>query len=217
MQDKNDDLTQLAIQEYSSLQFVSSPTKGVWRGPLDRKGDEVARATTLVRFDPDAKFPYHVHDGGEEFLVLEGTFIDEDGVYPSGSYIRHPIGSNHAPWVGPEGCLILVKLRWMNPTDPLVVISNALDVSDGEEKVLFQGKSNGEHVAAVSILPGQSLYSLNSDGGLEVFVLSGQVEFHGKAYGKYDWIRLPPGFKEADNQVTSALGATLFVKRNHLA
>jgi hypothetical protein len=57
---------------------------------LDRIGDEVARATSIVRYAPASHFSPHVHDGGEEFLVLEGTFQDEHGDYPVGSYVRNP-------------------------------------------------------------------------------------------------------------------------------
>ncbi|KAJ3030995.1 UNVERIFIED_CONTAM: hypothetical protein HDU68_007029 [Siphonaria sp. JEL0065] len=216
MQNKNEDLSLPAIQHFNTLQFVSSPTVGVWRGPLDRKGDEVARATTLVRFDPNTKFPYHVHEGGEEFLVLEGTFIDEEGEYPTGSYIRHPIGSDHSPWVGPDGCLILVKLWWMHPDDRLVFVQNAVDVQEGTERQLFQGTHTSEQVFVVSIPPGKALETANSEGGLEVFVLEGEIVFNGESFAKYGWIRLPSGFDEKLNVIQSEKGAKCFVKRNHL-
>src|SRR6056297_2598515 len=69
---------------------------GVRRRMLDRIGNEVARATTIVRFDPGSAFSAHTHDGGEEYLVLDGTFQDEDGDFPAGSYVRNPPTSSHA-------------------------------------------------------------------------------------------------------------------------
>lgn len=83
--------------------------KGVERRPLDRLGDEVARATTVVRFAPGSHFSEHVHTGGEEFVVLAGVFQDEHGDFPAGSYIRNPPESKHTPASEP-GCTILVKL-----------------------------------------------------------------------------------------------------------
>ena len=77
--------------------FVPSPATGVERVMLDRDGDEVARATSLVRYRPGSRFDAHTHGGGEEFLVLEGTFSDEWGDYPAGTYVRNPPGSRHAP------------------------------------------------------------------------------------------------------------------------
>jgi anti-sigma factor ChrR (cupin superfamily) len=41
--------------------------------------------------------------------VLEGTFADEHGVYPAGTYLRNPPGSRHHPY-SPDGCVIFVKL-----------------------------------------------------------------------------------------------------------
>jgi anti-sigma factor ChrR (cupin superfamily) len=46
---------------------------GVERRMLDRIGDEVARATSIVRYASESRFSPHVHDGGEEFLVLRNA------------------------------------------------------------------------------------------------------------------------------------------------
>jgi anti-sigma factor ChrR (cupin superfamily) len=70
---------------------------GVERRMLDRLGDEVARATTIVRYAPDIHFSSHVHTDGEEFFVLDGVFQDEHGDFPAGSYIRNPPESRHTP------------------------------------------------------------------------------------------------------------------------
>ncbi|GEM_PF-2370435 len=63
----------------------------------------VARATRLVRYEPNSSFPTHLHGGGEEIFVLDGPFADEHGEYPAGSYLRNPIGTSHAPKIGPQG------------------------------------------------------------------------------------------------------------------
>ena len=63
------------------LPWLASPIPGVERRMLDRIGDEVARATTIVRYAPESKFSAHVHTGGEEFIVLEGVFQDEHGTF----------------------------------------------------------------------------------------------------------------------------------------
>ena len=77
--------------------WVTSPMAGVLRRPLDRVGDEVARATSLVRYAPGSQFKRHMHGGGEEILVLDGVFSDEQGDYPAGTYLRNPPGTGHAP------------------------------------------------------------------------------------------------------------------------
>jgi hypothetical protein len=93
----------------ASIPWKASPMPGVERRMLDRLGDEVARATTIVRYAPDSHFSSHVHTGGEEFFVLDGVFQDEHGDFPAGSYIRNPPESRHAPRSAP-GCTIFVKL-----------------------------------------------------------------------------------------------------------
>ena len=77
--------------------WIASPMPGVQRRLLDRVGGEVARATSLVRYSPESRFQFHAHGGGEEILVLEGVFSDEQGDYPAGTYVRNPPGTGHAP------------------------------------------------------------------------------------------------------------------------
>lgn len=57
---------------------------------LERDGDEVARATSIVRYAPDSYFEAHSHEKGEEFLLLEGAFSDETGDFNAGMYVRNP-------------------------------------------------------------------------------------------------------------------------------
>jgi hypothetical protein len=51
--------------------------------------DETVR---LEKFEPGAKVKHDPHPGGEEILVLEGVLKDENGVYPSGTWLRQPDG-----------------------------------------------------------------------------------------------------------------------------
>lgn len=65
--------------------------------------------TALVRWAPGTRFSTHRHWGGEEILVLEGVFQDEQGDYPAGTWLRSPDGSVHTPFSS-VGCLIYVKV-----------------------------------------------------------------------------------------------------------
>ena len=112
----NADFSQRVVVRPEDYEWVSSPAAGVERMMLDRIGDDVARATTIVRFAPDSQFDTHTHGGGEEFLVLEGVFSDETGDYPAGTYVRNPIGTSHKPHTK-EGCTILVKLHQFDDDD----------------------------------------------------------------------------------------------------
>jgi anti-sigma factor ChrR (cupin superfamily) len=65
--------------------------------------------TALVRWPAGEKFVPHQHFGGEEVFVISGEFIDEQGRYPKGTWIRSPHLSQHHPFVEEE-TLILVKV-----------------------------------------------------------------------------------------------------------
>jgi anti-sigma factor ChrR (cupin superfamily) len=71
----NDDLTQPVIAYGSRQDWVASPAPEVDRRMLFRIGEEKARATSIVRYAPGSSFSAHVHTGGEEFLVLDGTSV----------------------------------------------------------------------------------------------------------------------------------------------
>ncbi len=166
----------------------ASPLAGVERFPLDRVGGEVARATSLVRYAPGSVFSSHNHDLGEEYLVLEGTFGDEHGRYPEGSYVRNPPGSEHSPDC-PDGCVIFVKLRQMDTaeSDRLVV-----EPSD-ESRVLFE--SDTERVELVQLTDGEARQVASSGElpGCEMLVVKGAVEVDGERFARWAWARLPEG------------------------
>ena len=71
----NADFTQFSMVKREEYQWVKSPQKGVDRVMLDRVGEEKARATSIVRYAPNSYFPSHSHPGGEEILVLSGSFF----------------------------------------------------------------------------------------------------------------------------------------------
>lgn len=86
----NADFTQRVLIHSDDMPWSPSPMTGVDRRMLDRIGTEAARATSIVRYAPGSHFSAHTHGGGEEFIVLDGTFQDEHGDYPSGTYVRNP-------------------------------------------------------------------------------------------------------------------------------
>lgn len=69
--------------------------------------------TALVRWEPGTVFKPHVHPGGEEIFVLDGVFSDEQGQYPTGTWLRNPPYSQHRPF-SEEGCTIFVKTGHMD-------------------------------------------------------------------------------------------------------
>ncbi len=214
----NADFSVRVVLETGALQWHGSPAEGVERRYLDRIGDEVARATSIVRYAPGRAFDRHVHELGEEFLVLEGVFSDETGDFPAGFYVRNPPGSSHRPF-SERGCTILVKLRQMHPLDAEFVRvdwrdpQGWIDRNPGERvRPLFS--SSHECAEIVSWSPGTELGEQAFPGGAEFFVLDGVFADADGQYSKGTWLRLPPG---SSQNAQSARGATVFVKRGHLA
>ncbi|MEM7404204.1 MAG: cupin domain-containing protein [Pseudomonadota bacterium] len=198
--------------------FVASPMPGVERRMLDRVGDEVARATSIVRYAPDSRFSAHVHTGGEEFLVLEGVFQDEHGDFPAGTYVRNPIGTRHAP-ASASGCTIFVKLSQFSADEQQIrrVDTEELryrpdrECAGVEAADLF--KDADEHVR-IEIWQPDSDVVLDASGGLEVLVLDGGFEYEGRTVGRHDWLRLPSGDRLRVG--VSPGGARVWTKRGHL-
>jgi len=186
---------------------------------LDRIGDEVARATSLVKYESDSVFSSHVHGGGEEILVLDGTFGDEHGLYPAGTYIRNPIGTSHTPAVGSDGALIFVKLHQFDTGDLEQFVTNTHDqpfrpglVEGLSVLPLHQYKS--EQVALVRWAPDTQFNTHRHWGGEEILVLEGTFyDEHGE-YPEGTWIRSP--HMSQHTPFTRSDGALIYVKTGHL-
>ncbi|QAX29429.1 cupin domain-containing protein [Leisingera sp. NJS204] len=201
--------TKRAAVHFDETPWVASPAPGVERKMLDRVGEEVARATTIVRFAPGSAFAPHVHDGGEEFLVLDGVFQDEHGDFPEGSYIRNPPTTSHTP-AAAEGAVILVKLHQFDPADRTEVKTRISGTAAQQE--LFQ--DSVETVTLQIWAPGQAI-NLDAPGGVEVFVVHGSFSENDEAFTRWDWLRLPPGSRLV--ATAGAEGAHVWVKTGHLA
>ena len=213
----NADFNQRALIRPADSPWVASPMPGVERRMLDRIGEEVARATSIVRYAAGSRFSEHQHPGGEEFLVLDGVFSDERGDYPAGTYVRNPIGSHHAPF-SREGCTIFVKLMQFDEADdqPVVIDSTQAQWRPGLVpglQVLPLHQHGTEHVALVRWAPGTYFNAHRHWGGEEILVLSGQFEDEHGVYPAGSWLRSPHLSQHAPR---APLGARILVKTGHL-
>ena len=205
----------LAPEHY---QWVQSPQNGVERVMLDRVGAEKARATSIVRYAPESNFPHHLHPGGEEILVLSGTFSADNSHYPAGWYLRNPPTSGHQPY-SHEGAIIFVKLWQMTVDETNHVAIDTNDeanwqAQDGRE-ICHLYSDIREQVSLQSINAGEVLFADAIAGGAEILVLEGTLIEAGQTYQSGGWIRLPV---DATSQITAgANGATLYLKTGHLS
>jgi hypothetical protein len=214
----NSDFGARAAVHAARLEWRPSPIPGIDRRMLDRIGDELARATSIVRYAPHSRFSPHTHGGGEEFLVLDGVFQDEHGDYPAGTYVRNPPTSRHTPGSEP-GCTIFVKLWQFEPDDrtQLRIDTSALPFTPApgfsgiKLAPLFEDSS--ERVRLERWAP-DIMIDTPLPGGIELLVLDGSFTEGGEAFAKYSWLRLP-----ADSSLQARAGRQgchLWVTSDHL-
>ena len=73
-------------------------------------GAEADKEVYLIRFGPGSRSHPHIHQGSEEFLVLDGELTDDDGmVFRRGDFVRFEPGSEHSSF-SKKGCTLLVIL-----------------------------------------------------------------------------------------------------------
>ena len=216
------DFSQRAAVHTDAVDWIDSPMPGVARKMLDRIGDEVARATSVVRYAPGSRFSAHTHGGGEEFLVLEGVFQDEHGDYPEGWYVRNPPHTSHTPG-SDAGCIILVKLWQFSPDDthqmriPVDAVPPVADQARPHVLVQPLHRDARESVRIETWAANQTIL-LAPAGGIELFVLDGEFSESGESgerFRAWSWLRLPSDMTL--HARTGAAGARLWVKEGHLA
>lgn len=97
-------------------------TKEIEFGPYDLEGPtqpefgftplsydrETGNGCYLMRMDPGSETIVHTHEGVEDFYVLEGDLIDDDGtVFGPGDFVSYEPGSRHNSRTR-TGCVLLV-------------------------------------------------------------------------------------------------------------
>jgi anti-sigma factor ChrR (cupin superfamily) len=213
----NADLHQRVVIDSHNVAWQPSPLPGVERRPLERMAAESGRATSIVRYAAGSSFKAHEHPLGEEIFVLQGTFADEHGVYPAGTWLKNPPGSRHAP-SSPDGCLLFVKLCHMTDAD---TNSECIDTLQGQWlpgqveglSVLPLDSVGSTHTSLVRWAPGTHFAPHRHMGGEEILVLEGVFQDEFGVYPAGTWIRSPDG---SVHKPFSEAGCLIYVKVGHL-
>lgn len=215
----NTNFGERVVLHTDDLDWIPSPQTGVDRRMLDRIGGEVARATSIVRYAPNSAFSAHNHDGGEEFLVLDGVFQDDYGDFPAGSYVRNPPTSSHTPR-SDAGCTILVKLWQFDPTDRTYIRKRTGDehyfasVGEAGVELMPLHRDDNEDVR-LERWAANAAVDRGAPGGLELLVLDGSLIEAGEELGRNAWLRLPKGSEFQAK--AGADGVRFWIKTGHLA
>jgi len=216
--DVNADFSKRVMLHSDEIEWEASPMPGVDRRRLDRIDDEADRVTTIVRYAPESSFSPHVHTGGEEFIVIEGTFEDDYGDWPTGSYVRNPPTSKHKPG-SKEGCIIFVKLAQFQENDRTFVhadmnkLGSVVDAYRQGVKVSPLFKDNYEDVR-IEYWEANNSLSVDTSGGAEIFVLEGSFTEAGDVLRKHSWLRIPVDM--SIEVTTGEMGAKVWTKSGHL-
>ena len=217
----NANFNQRVLVHSDNEPWLASPMPGVERRMLDRMGDEVARATTIVRYAPNSHFSKHSHTGGEEFIVLAGIFQDEHGDYPAGTYVRNPPTTSHSPR-SDQGCTIFVKLWQFDMQDrnqfhlamsTMPTMHKTAATIQGGIKTAVLHQDTRETVKYIEFEAGAKLI-LDANGGLELLVLSGTITESGDALRQGSWLRCPS--EVTVTTIAGANGAKVWMKSGHL-
>lgn len=193
----------------------ASPMAGVERRMLDRIGDEVARATSIVRYAPGSNFSAHTHTGGEEFIVLDGVFQDEHGDFPAGTYVRNPPTTRHTPR-SDKGCVIFVKLWQFDLSDRTQFSKDmAAELGPRENGVATaELHRDDREVVTYHVVDPDTAFERDAPGGIEMLVIAGGLTEGPDSLEKGAWLRLPDGAPLSAR--TGDEGARLWVKTGHL-
>ncbi|CAJ1430099.1 unnamed protein product [Effrenium voratum] len=223
----NSDKSQSCLVNTDTIDWIQTAAGGVRRKMIERLGGEVARATTVVSFEPNASFPSHRHEGGEEFIVLEGDWFDDWATQPSYTYVRNYIGSRHTPRIGPKGCTILVKLCQMS-TEQTEPDHSQWDISSSNPS--WRRSPNGRRELRVYESPFEEVHferwephqtgQVEVDGaGEEVFVVEGSFVDELGEHRRWSWCRASAAARGGARRLTRRAGpegCLLYIKSRHL-
>lgn len=216
----NGDLSVLAAADTTRMEWAPSPSRSVWRKRVHLVGPpESGQVTSIVRYEPDSRFPPHDHPEGEEILVLEGVFSDEHGDWPVGTFLLNPEGFRHAPFSKP-GCVLLVKLRQFPGQDRrhVVVDTHQLTwepsaIPGVTHKLLYKQAGFSDVIRLERWEPQADLGVVSYQQGAELFLLEGEFANEAGTYAAGCWLRFPVGSAHHPRSVT---GCNVYIKRSGL-
>ena len=190
----NTNINRPVVVRTDELDWQADPVPGVWRKPLVLDDGEHGFATSLVKYDAEARFSEHSHDKGEEILVLDGVLSDEDGDYRAGNYLRKPPGTRHTPF-SRSGCEMLVLRDQFSIDDDEEVQFDTQSAhwlpAEGDMEVMPLFDNGLESVCLMKLPAGCHRVRRRNFGGVEWYVISGCLYDDEGVYPQGSWVRYP--------------------------
>ena len=196
----NTDLSSRVTADTQAIEWTASPGGHVLRKRVHLSGPaEAGQVTSVVRYLPGARFPAHNHPDGEEILVLDGVFSDEQGHWPAGTYLLNPEGFRHGPF-SEKGCTLFVKLRQLPGQDRLHIATQTNDIAwrgtnrdQVQLKTLYQQTPYTDHMRLEYWQSPATMGAMTFPLGAELFVLDGGFSDQYGSYRSHSWLRIPAG------------------------
>ena len=213
----NADFNERVFVHAAKLPWKASPMPGVERRMLDRLGNEIARATTIVRYAPKSSSP--ARPCGRRGVLRPRRHLP-------GRAWRLPCGQLHPQSTGIEAHAQIrirlhdfVKLWQFDLADRkhVRIDTNKMTfISDAERagvEIMPLFRDALEDVRLERWAAGATI-ALDASAGMEILVLAGSFSEGGEAFEPQSWLRLP---KCCAAQVkVGANGARVWIKRGHL-
>ncbi len=181
----NSDYEQKALIDTNTIQWQETQVKNVFKKILAIKDKE---ETSLIKLNEGSVLNQEQKINSVEIFVLEGTYINEYGEYPQGTYLRLP-EENEALVKSDKDCVIFRKTNFFTDKQKVIIDTNTT--------LWLQGQGNlevmplYEQTALVKWPKGERFIPHKHWGGEEIIVLKGVFMDEYGEYPKGSWIRSP--------------------------
>jgi anti-sigma factor ChrR (cupin superfamily) len=181
----NSDYEQKALIDTNTIQWEETQVKNVFKKILAIKDKE---ETSFIKLNEGSVLNQEQKINSVEIFVLEGTYINEYGEYPQGTYLRLP-EENEALVKSDKSCVIFRKTNFFTDKQKIIIDTNTT--------LWLQGQGNlevmplYEQTALVKWPKGERFIPHKHWGGEEIIVLKGVFMDEYGEYPKGSWIRSP--------------------------
>ena len=181
----NSDYEKRALIDTNTIQWQETQVKNVFKKILAIKDKE---ETSLIKLNEGSVLNQEQKINSVEIFVLEGTYINEYGEYPQGTYLRLP-EENEALVKSDKACVIFRKTNFFTDKQKIIIDTNTT--------LWLQGQGNlevmplYEQTALVKWPKGERFIPHKHWGGEEIIVLKGVFMDEYGEYPKGSWIRSP--------------------------
>ena len=100
--------------EFKPFDNYGKPVQGMSWHKISYDKSNGGFGTYILKMEAGAKSLPHVHQGYEEFYVIDGELQDADGkIFKKGDFVTFEPGSTHNSYTK-NGCLLIVFMRGIN-------------------------------------------------------------------------------------------------------